>query len=74
MCLVGEIGLPARLECIVTGKCESKMALVVADLEPCNVKDVNGDYISKARVKPNLDGEICVSVLYVSPNRSRHGC
>ena len=38
---VGEIEIPARPECIVTGKCESKLALVVADLEPCKLKGVN---------------------------------
>ena len=67
--LVSEIEIPARSECIVTGKCESKTALVVADFEPCKVKGVTGVYISKARVQPNLDGEICVSILNVNPNK-----
>ena len=67
--LVSEIEIPAGSECIVTGKCESETALVAADFEPCKVKGVNGVYISKARVQPNLDGEICVSILNVNPNK-----
>ena len=54
---------------MATGKCESKMALVVADLESCKLTAVNGVDIEKAWMKPKLDGEICVSILNVNLNK-----
>ena len=50
--LAGEIEIPARSECVITGKCNNRVALMVADFEPSKVKGLNGVYISKAKVKP----------------------
>ena len=58
--------VPRRSESILTVKCHPNLAFIPVDFEPRKVPDINGLYISNARILPNVSGELMVSVLNVT--------
>ena len=55
-----------RSENILSVKSDPKLAFLPADFEPRKVPGVEGLYVSKAKVVPNVFGEIYISVLNVT--------
>ena len=64
--LIGKIEIPARSECLISGKCVKKLGLMDLEFGPQKIKGVNWVYFSKAKVRPNLEGEFTISVLNVN--------
>ena len=64
--LIGKVEIQARSECVISGKCDKKFALMDLDFGPQKVKGVNGVHFSKAKVRPNIDGEFMITVLNVN--------
>ena len=63
--LLSTTKVPARCEQVVAVRCKKRCALLDLNFEP---KVVDGVFVSKARVVPNVDGVFMVSVLNVSDN------
>ena len=55
--LMGKIELPPRAECIIPGRCNSKISLLEGDFVPQKINGISGVYISKAKVQPDIDGK-----------------